>query len=110
MVRIKKYFYVLRPLLAVSWIEQESEVVPMEFGVLVDRCIQSRELKSAIKNLVELKKKGQEIDRSPRIDIISEFIERELQRLESAAYTQKRDTPRTEPLNELFRSALLEIG
>jgi predicted nucleotidyltransferase len=110
MVRIKKYFYVLRPLLAVSWIEQESEVVPMEFGVLVDRCIHSRELKSAIENLVELKKKGQEIDRGPRIDIISEFIERELQRLESAAYTQKRDTPRTEPLNELFRSALLEIG
>lgn len=33
-VKLKKYFYVLRPLLACSWIAQKGEVPPMEFGIL----------------------------------------------------------------------------
>lgn len=34
-VRLKKYFYVLRPLLAVKWIEQLRGVVPMRFHALL---------------------------------------------------------------------------
>ncbi|WP_343689748.1 nucleotidyltransferase domain-containing protein [Chitinophaga sp.] len=33
-VRIKKYFYALRPLLAAKWIIEKSEVPPMEFHIL----------------------------------------------------------------------------
>jgi predicted nucleotidyltransferase len=35
-VWIKKYFYVLRPLLAVRWIERDLGVVPTEFQLLFD--------------------------------------------------------------------------
>jgi predicted nucleotidyltransferase len=38
-VKIKKYFYVLRPILAIKWIEQRAEIVPMEFGKMVDELI-----------------------------------------------------------------------
>jgi predicted nucleotidyltransferase len=34
-VSVKKYFYVLRPILAIKWIEISSEVVPMEFFCLL---------------------------------------------------------------------------
>jgi predicted nucleotidyltransferase len=108
-VWVKKYFYVLRPLLAINWIEQESDVVPMEFGVLVERCVKSPELKEAIEDLLERKKQGQELDRAPRIKIISEFIESELERLETKKM-ESAPKPNTETLNALFRTALNEVG
>lgn len=104
-VWVKKYFYVLRPILAVNWIETQSEVVPMEFEKLVDRCIESPELRSAIDSLLTRKKAGQELDRQPRIDVISEYIESELLRLESAIVESK-GKPDLEKLNELFRFTL----
>ena len=36
-VWIKKYFYVLRPILAMNWIERVWGVVPTDFNILVDR-------------------------------------------------------------------------
>src|SRR6185436_19399079 len=35
----KKYLYILRPLLAIGWIEKETAAVPMEFQTLVERLI-----------------------------------------------------------------------
>lgn len=106
LIRVKKYFYVLRPLLAVKWIEQESEPVPMELGSLVDRCVSSPEVSEAIANLIERKKRGLETDREPRIEVISGFIEYELERLgkKKVATPPKSDPER---LNELFRMALV---
>jgi uncharacterized protein len=104
-VWVKKYFYVLRPILAIKWIETQTEVVPMEFGKLVESCVESRELKTSINTLLARKMAGQELDRQPRIDIISEFIESELQRLESVIVEDK-VKPDSEKLNQLFRSSL----
>jgi predicted nucleotidyltransferase len=38
-VWIKKYFYVLRPILAINWIERDLGVVPTEFQVLVEQVV-----------------------------------------------------------------------
>jgi predicted nucleotidyltransferase len=108
-VRVKKYFYVLRPLLAIRWIEQESDVMPMEFGTLVEKSVDSPELRRAIEELLERKKAGQELDTGPRIEVISEFIERELRRLEAELKVGERAKPASEKLDEFFRSALEEI-
>lgn len=35
-VKVKKYFYVLRPLLACRWIERYNSMPPMEFGALLE--------------------------------------------------------------------------
>lgn len=107
-IRVKKYFYVLRPLLAIRWIEQESDVMPMEFGMLVARSVDSKELRQAIEELLERKKAGQELDTGPRIKVISEYIERELGRLEAKLSVTPREKPNSEKLNGFFRWALEE--
>lgn len=104
LVRLKKYFYVLRPLLAIRWIENNTSPVPMEFATLVDGCIDSPELKQTIAELIERKKAGQELDQQPKIPVISDFIERELERLK--ANINERTKPNFERLNELFRDAV----
>lgn len=107
-VWIKKYFYVLRPLLAIRWIETDPHPVPMEFDTLVDCCVDSLELKQAITDLLARKRAGQELDRQPRIEPISDFIESELERLKNKPEIAERTKPDFEKLNELFRNALDE--
>jgi predicted nucleotidyltransferase len=109
-VRVKKYFYVLRPLLAIKWIEQESDVMPMEFGVLVERSVCAPELRRAIDELLEKKRAGQELDSGPRIEVISNYIEGELQRLGTKLEVMEKTKPSSEKLNIFFRSALNEVG
>ena len=81
-VWVKKYFYVLRPLLAIRWIEQQRGIVPMEFGELMATISDRRSLTLAINSLLERKKGGEELDRGPRIPEISDFIDSEIDRLE----------------------------
>jgi len=110
-VWIKKYFYVLRPLLAILWIEKDLGVVPTEFQVLVDKVVDSPNLKKEIEKLVAAKRDGQELDRGPRIAPISDFIEGELSRLENEIFKQKYDKllGPIEVYNQLFRSALDQV-
>jgi predicted nucleotidyltransferase len=105
MVWVKKYFYVLRPLLAIRWIENDPRPVPMEFASLVDAQVDSPEIKQAIDDLLTRKKAGQELDRQPKIEALSRFIETELARLEKIE-VREREKPNFEKLNEIFREAL----
>ncbi len=105
-VWLKKYFYVLRPLLAIRWIEKEKTAVPMEFGTLVARLVTDPSLKRAIEELLKAKRDGKELDRGPMIPEISNFIEAELARLEKQMPNQVGPKPRIEKLNEIFRFAL----
>ena len=77
-VRVKKYFYVLRPLLGCRWIEAGLGAVPMEFGMLVEKVASSAILKQEIFSLLKRKQSGQELDFEPRIPVISDFIESNL--------------------------------
>lgn len=60
-VRLKKYLYVLRPLLAVRWLESGRGVVPMPFHELVETLIPPGELRDAIERLLRLKQGGEEL-------------------------------------------------
>jgi uncharacterized protein len=108
-VRAKKYFYVLRPLLAINWLENESDLVPLEFSVLVKRCVKSPDLEEAIADLLERKQQGHELDREPKIKVISDFVESELERIEIKITNQNMPKPDIEGLNNLFRKALVEV-
>ena len=109
-VRAKKYFYVLRPLLAMRWIENELGPVPMEFEKLVDVCVESANVRSAIHDLLERKKTGQELDGQPKIPELSGFIDGELSRMKDLDRFVERPKPDFESLNELFRRALGSVG
>ena len=104
----KKYFYVLRPLLAMRWIDQGRGPAPIEFQKLVDATVDDPTLLAAIGNLVSTKRAGVELDRGPRIPAISDFIENEITRLEQTASNRPDAAPAAEKLNSLFRSMLDE--
>ena len=108
-VRVKKYFYVLRPLLACQWVEAGYGVAPVEFGALVERMIQDSHLKSVIYELIERKKSGEELDREAKIPALNDFIARELARYEQELSGLRASKPDTEKLNQAFRAALREI-
>ena len=73
-IRLKKYFYTLRPILACMWIDQGFGVPPIEFATLLNRLLPNGKLRESIDALIERKKRGIERDLAPQIPIISEFI------------------------------------
>ena len=111
-VKIKKYFYVLRPVLACEWIHRYGEMPPMEFEVLVDRLIpQDGPLWPVVQQLLARKRSGEELDLEPRLSAINEYLEEKLQVLEQVAaesLSTKIDN-RDRQLDALFRDALQEV-
>lgn len=65
-VWVKKYFYVLRPLLAIRWLEQQRGPVPMSFTDLF-ATVDDDALLAAIEKLRQRKIAGEELDRGPAI-------------------------------------------
>lgn len=108
-VWIKKYFYVLRPLLAMNWIERSLGVVPTDFNVLVDRLVTEPSLRTEIERLLAAKRAGTELDRGPRIELISRFIESELNRWEGQKIASHRLVDFTNELDGVFRESLAEV-
>ncbi|MBF0423012.1 MAG: nucleotidyltransferase domain-containing protein [Magnetococcales bacterium] len=107
-VWLKKYLYVLRPLLAVRWLERGLGPVPTPFQTLVDTVLEGQEIQEAIANLLMEKMQGKELARGPRIPTLSHFLEAEFARHEEAPGPSSLDKPTMEPLNDLFREALAE--
>jgi predicted nucleotidyltransferase len=105
-VWVKKYFYVLRPLLAMKWIKEERGIVPMEFDVLVNEMVDDEAVRREIEQLLERKKQGEELAHEPRIPAISDFIEREIEGLKTEATKPGKYRHSADMLDELFRWAL----
>jgi predicted nucleotidyltransferase len=105
----KKYFYVLRPLLAILWIENGYGPVPMAFADLVESTVTDKTLRLAINELIAIKKSGGESERGPKIPAISEFIEAQVERLENLPVDQIPENKPTADLSELFRTTLQEV-
>jgi predicted nucleotidyltransferase len=82
-VSLKKYLYVLRPLLACRWIERSLGQVPMVFQDLVDAVLEERHVRVALQMLVARKKAGDELGKSAPDAVLSRFIVTELQRLKA---------------------------
>ncbi len=106
-VWLKKYFYVLRPILALQWIEEKNSPVPMKFETMANQLISNSTLKRDIQRLLAAKRSGTELQRGPKIKSISQFIEQELNRLEGKRPEREPKTE-AEPINKVFRALLNE--
>ena len=104
----KKYFYVLRPVLACRWIERGCGVVPTPFQTLVERVLDEEDVKAAVQDLIRRKRSGEELDRGPHIPVLSRFLEREVERLSALAAPPVAPTS-TARLDQVFRECLIEI-
>ncbi|QCJ41139.1 nucleotidyltransferase domain-containing protein [Bacillus sp. S3] len=109
-VKIKKYFYVLRPVLAAGWIEKYHEFPPLEFSTLVNHLVPEGSLKDEINTLLKRKLAGEELDKEPKIQVINQFLHEEIERLRKYANTLNNSTPNFTPqLDLLFRDTLEEV-
>ena len=108
-VWIKKYFYVLRPILAINWLERDLGMVPTEFEKLVQGVLSDRQLITDIHDLIEQKRLGAELDKGPRIPSIGDFIDTEITRLSTEKFDGYAQKPKAEKLSKLFRGALGEV-
>ena len=110
MVPLKKYFYVLRPLLSVRWLEAYATPAPIEFGKLLHLIDGNPQLVADIHELLERKRGSPEMGLAPQVATIHAFIEAELLRLEPIDIPQEGPTTSdgTGNLNELFVRCLQE--
>ena len=110
-VRLKKYLYVLRPVLACQWIEQEKGHPPVVFGELVKAQVEDAAVRSAIENLLERKRSGAEMDEGPRDPVLHAFLDAELTRLQARRSMLPKSEADTAELDEFFRHivGLIEV-
>lgn len=101
-VRLKKYLYVLRPLLACLWIERHGTMPPTEFRRTLDAADLPKPVREAVDDLLIRKMAGPELDDGPRIPALNELIEGMMARFE--AVTRELPSPQVdfEPLDALF--------
>lgn len=83
-VRLKKYFYVLRPILAAKWILEKNSMPPILFSELLDAELEES-LKPTVRVLLAEKMNSPELGTGKRIDQLNEYIERSLDGLEKQA-------------------------
>lgn len=105
-VRRKKYLYVLRPLLAVKWLENEMGIVPIEFDQLVAGTVSDSNLQTEIQELLALKRAGMESDEGPRFRFIHDFIESEMERHGDGHNQSPGSRADLNDLNRLFRDTI----
>lgn len=110
LVKIKKYFYVLRPILACGWIEKYGTMPPMEFEELVERMLPDSTLKQEVYTLLTRKRAGVEFDLEPKIAVINDFLERQIAYFEETAkHISDSGEKQDQALDVLFRDALKEV-
>ena len=113
-VKLKKYFYVLRPLLAIRYIEEMNIPPPIEFRKLVD-AVAPKSIVPRIEDLLEIKINAPEKALGNPISEINRFVELELSRHGDSFKGHGRpdlehgDSVRMQ-LNEIFRNAISEAN
>src|SRR5688572_14307502 len=73
-VKLKKYFYILRPLLCARWLAGGHGIPPMEFATLLDVLLPAGPVRAAIDALVDAKRITAEFGEGPAVPAIEAFI------------------------------------
>ena len=100
-VKLKKYFYVLRPLLAAKWILEKKTAPPMLFEDLVAAGLEE-EIKQELNRLLEMKKALPEMESAAKNPVIDEYIERVMPEIKIIADSIEDNASEWDTLNELF--------
>ncbi len=104
-VRLKKYLYVIRPLLAARFVASELQPAPMLFRELLS-LLDDRTVLSEIKELLQAKAQTSELGVGPARPILENWIASELARAESNIPSDSKGGMSPEDLSAVFRSLL----
>lgn len=101
-VKPKKYFYVLRPILACRWILEKQTPPPVRFSELADACLDEA-LVPAVGNLLRMKMETPEIGLGPRIDVVNDYLDLMIEEIDQQLQMMPCDERVTwDELNQLF--------
>lgn len=81
-VKLKKYFYVLRPILACRWILAEGTPPPMLFSELAEKYLDDS-IRNDVSRLLYIKMNTPEVGTGKRIDSLNEYITQSFSEIES---------------------------
>lgn len=105
-VKVKKYFYVLRPILACRWILEQGTPPPMLFEDLMKHELDSG-MVGIVTQLLELKMNVPEVQMIPPIPQLNAYIEQSIGELEAKIKALPQEPPKSwEPLEQLFLSEM----
>lgn len=107
-VPLKKYFYVLRPLLAARWVAQTGGAAPIEFDQLLTLLDDEPTVLAAIEKLLDQKRRSPELGRAPTVPVLNAFIEAELAGDAPVALKKSKSPSVVNQLNQLFHNVLKE--
>lgn len=102
MVRVKKYFYVLRPQLACRWILDQGTTPPVLFSELMEAELPGK-LRPDVERLLELKSGSGERKEIERVAVIEDYLTSEMEQIKEAIQQMEEPTDAGwEGLNEYF--------
>ncbi len=107
MVWAKKYFYVLRPVLACRWILEKQTPPPMLFKELAESQLEPR-FCPVVEHLLDIKMNTPEVKEIPRIDVINRYLDESIMEIkERISQMPTSEGPGWEPLEWLFREVVM---
>ena len=105
-IKAKRYFYILRPLLACRWILERRSPVPMRFSELVESQLPP-ELRPVVEELVRRKRETPELGEIPNIPALDAYIRAEFEELHRRIEAEPEQPAKPwEPLNRMFLQTL----
>ncbi len=107
MVKLKKYFYVLRPILATRYVLEHKSNPPMLFEDLLVE-VKDPYVKKEIDQLLDAKRNSTELGTSEKIVILNNYIEEQLAALNNEVNSLHKEHANWEGLNKFFIKALTE--
>lgn len=107
-VKLKKYFYVVRPLLSLGWTIAEPGPPPMQIDALLDAVAMPGEIRRAVDDLLVAKRQTPELGLGPRIGVIDGWAIDRLEAWKPDAHDFGDAMPRTATaqVDALFRATI----
>jgi uncharacterized protein len=107
LVKLKKYFYALRPILAAQWIVRYRTCPPMVFGKLRELISDRADIADEIDRLLTIKATANESTIVPVSQILNEFIRSQIEACELAVCDIPKHHSDTLALDNLFKKYAL---
>ncbi len=107
-VNLKKYFYIVRPAMAIAWIRKHPDIIPpMNFQKLMVGLDLNTDVQMALKDLLLAKSHSKEVGLASRINVIDDFIAAQFDWAHENASSVKADKrDHLNQANTLFRSII----
>ena len=105
-VKIKKYFYVLRPVLCARWIACHKTVPPVDFYELLPLLESLSDITNCLQDLLQQKQSAMEADQVDRVPLLDNFVTATMQECDAAARLMAFSTPRWDSIDRFYRRIL----